>query len=187
MTGLLTFLLVAALLAGAVLAQLVGEDKPSAPLGANGANATASGGDAARTRQSAPDFTLLDPDGRQTSLSDWRGRPVLLNFWATWCGRCGVEMPTIQTAFEKHQADGLMVLAIAVDDDRDDVQRFFDKYDLTFQPLLDDGTVARAYQVFGLPTSFFINADGEIVATHIGVLTARALENYLAQTVTKDE
>jgi peroxiredoxin len=96
-------------------------------------------------------------------------------------------MPTIQTAFEKHQADGLMVLAIAVDDDRDDVQRFFDKYDLTFQPLLDDGTVASMYQVFGLPTSFFINADGEIVATHIGVLTARALEDYLAQTVTKDE
>jgi len=135
----------------------------------------------------APDFTLPDPGGNPVSLSEWRGRPVLINFWATWCGPCEVEMPTIQAAYEKHQADGLIVLAVAVEDNADDVRRFFDSYGLTFQPVLDDGTTARSYAVFGLPTSFFVDAEGQIVATHTGVLTARALEDYLAQTMMQDE
>ena len=172
-TGLLTFLLVAVLLAGAILVRLVGEDETLAPLGATSDAA-------AVARQPAPDFTLPDPDGRQKSLSDWRGQPVLLNFWATWCGPCEVEMPALQAAYNEHQADGLVVLAVAVDDSADDVRRFFDRHGLTFHPLLDDGTTARQYQVFGLPTSFFIDADGQISVTHVGMLTAQSIESYLS-------
>ncbi len=179
-TGLLVFALVAGLLAAGLLTRLVDDSEPSS------VTLDSSGGSSA-TRRPAPDFTLPDPGGNPLSLSEWRGRPMLINFWATWCGPCEIEMPTIQAAYEKHQTDGLVVLAVAVEDNAADVQRFFERYGLTFQPLLDDGATARSYAVFGLPTSFFVDAEGQIVATHTGVLTERALEDYLAQTMTNDE
>jgi thiol-disulfide isomerase/thioredoxin len=129
----------------------------------------------------APEFALADLSGNPVRLSDFAGRPVLVNFWATWCGPCKVEMPIIEAAFQTHRQDGLAVLAIAVDDSADAVQRFFGELELTFQPLLDDGTGSRAYQVFGLPTSYFIAADGNIAAVHTGLLTEERIDAYLAQ------
>lgn len=181
-TGPLVIALVVTLLAGAVLVRLVGDEGAT--------DATPSLGETslldaytgpAREGRPAPDFTLLDPDGQSVSLSDWRGRPVLINFWASWCGPCEVEMPDIQAAYEAHAGQDLVVLAIAVDDSAENVRRFFEKHGLTFQPLLDDGQVSRAYQVFGLPTSFFVSADGEVVAVHTGVLTESKIEEYLAR------
>ena len=134
-----------------------------------------------REGETAPDFTLIDLEGQPVSLSDWQGRPVLINFWATWCGPCEVEMPAVQAAYEAHQEDGLVVLAVAVEDTAENVERFFAKHDLTFQPLMDDGVVSRAYRVPGLPTSFFVNADGQITAVHIGMLNESKIEEYLAR------
>ncbi len=104
----------------------------------------------------------------------------MINFWASWCGPCEVEMPAIQAAYQAHQEDGLVVLAVAVDDSVKNVQRFFDEHDLTIWPLMDDGNVSRAYQVFGLPTSYFVGPDGKIAAVHTGPLTEGKINQYLS-------
>jgi cytochrome c biogenesis protein CcmG/thiol:disulfide interchange protein DsbE len=192
LAGILVLALVIVLLAGALLVRLVGTDGATLETGA-GAQAGETTTDESRSAQSlpregytAPDFTLEGLDGQPVSLSDWRGRPVLINFWATWCGPCEVEMPTIQAAFQAHQGEGFVVLAVAVDDSAQNVRRFFEKYELTLQPLLDDGTASRAYQVFGLPTSYFLAGDGEIVAVHTGLLTERKIEEYLARALIQE-
>lgn len=168
--GALALVLVLSRMTGALLMWLIGDDSlPSVPTtvdepteASSGENpASASSGSLPYAGRTAPAFTLKDPDGRLISLSDSQGSPVLINFWATWCGPCEVEMPAIQAAFQKHQDDGLSVRAIAVDDTAANVRQFFDKRGLTFQPLLDDGTVARAYPVFGIPTSFFPDRTGK--------------------------
>ena len=93
-------------------------------------------------------------------------------------------MPIIEDAYRAHQSDGLAVLAVAVDDNPDSVRRFFAERELTFLPLLDDGSVSRTYGVFGLPTSYFVAADGRIASFHMGPLTKDRIEGYLAQTQT---
>lgn len=192
LAGILVLALVIVLLAGALLVRLVGTDSATPETGA-GAQTGETTTDESRSAQSlpregytAPDFTLEGLDGQPVSLSDWRGRPVLINFWATWCGPCEVEMPTIQAAYQAHQGEGFVVLAVAVDDSAKNVRRFFEEYELTLQPLLDDGTASRAYQVFGLPTSYFVAGDGEIVAVHTGLLTEVKIEEYLARALTKE-
>ena len=94
-------------------------------------------------------------------------------------------MPTIQTAYELHQDEGLAVLAVAVDDSVTNVQRFFEKHNLTIKPLMDDGTAARVFQVFGLPTSVFVGSNGQISAVHTGVLTESRINEYLARISTE--
>jgi len=192
LAGILVLALVIVLLAGALLVRLVGTGGATSETTAD-AQTSETTTDESRSAQSlpregysAPDFTLEDLDGRSVSLSNWRGRPVLINFWATWCGPCEVEMPTIQAAYQAHQGEGFVVLAVAVDDSAKNVRRFFKEHELTFQPLLDDGTVSRTYQVFGLPTSYFVAADGKIAAVHAGLLTEGKIEEYLARTLTQE-
>jgi peroxiredoxin len=192
LAGILVLALVIVLLAGALLVRLVGTENAT-PETAAGAQTGETTTDESRSAQSlpregytAPDFTLEGLDGEPVSLSDWRGRPVLINFWATWCGPCEVEMPTIQAAYQAHQGEGLVVLAVAVDDSAKNVRRFFEERELTLQPLLDDGTASRAYQVFGLPASYFVAADGKIAAVHTGLLTEGKIEEYLARTLTQE-
>ena len=185
-TGFLVLGLIVVLLAGLILAQVVSNDGASvinAIDDTTNENGRMSDSPAGPLRQGgvAPDLTLQDLDGQRVSLSEWRGRPVLINFWATWCAPCELEMPTIQAAYEQHQDDGLVVLAVAVDDTEGNVRRFFQKRDLTIRPLMDDGSASRAYQVFGLPTSYLVREDGRIAAVHAGLLTEKKLEEYLRQ------
>jgi peroxiredoxin len=180
-TNYLVLALVFVLLAGALLVRFVGEDNPESA-GLTDASITTNlpTSDFAREGAAAPDFSLLDIDGNPVTLSEWKGRPVLMNFWATWCGPCEVEMPAIQAAYLAHQDKGLIVLAVAVDDSVENVRRFFEEHNLDFVPLMDDGNVARSYQVFGLPTSYFIGPDGTVIAAHTGVLTEDKISAYLS-------
>lgn len=113
----------------------------------------------------APDFTLRTLDGDQVSLSDFRGQPVIINFWATWCGPCRIEMPEFQEAFAEHQADGLIVLGVNLTE-RDSVNAvpgFLDEFGLTFPVVLDEaGEVANTYKVFGQPASIFVDQNGDV-------------------------
>ena len=132
----------------------------------------------------APDFVLSDLEGNAVNLSDFRGKPVILNFWATWCAPCRVEMPEFQTAFENNQDIGLEILAVNRDETRAQVVEFFDEFGLTFTPLLDQGAlVAEQYQVFNMPTTYFLNAEGVVTAVHRGPLVSSQLEGYLEQTL----
>jgi cytochrome c biogenesis protein CcmG, thiol:disulfide interchange protein DsbE len=129
----------------------------------------------------APDFQLQNLSGEALRLSDFRGKPVLINFWATWCGPCQLEMPLIQKYYEKHSPD-LVVLAVNNDEPRDAVQAFVDQMKLTFPILLDPGArVEDQYRVRAFPTSLFINREGLIRYQHIGILNEQQLVQYLKQ------
>jgi peroxiredoxin len=128
----------------------------------------------------APDFSLQTIDGDSVSLSDFRGQPVLINLWATWCGPCRIEMPAIQSRFEQHGPNGLVVLAVDFDEPLEDVVAFRDELGLTFEFLLDPGAdVQRLYLNRSYPSSFFIDADGIIQVQHIGVMTEGQLDSNL--------
>ncbi len=135
--------------------------------------------------ESARDFVLNDVDGRPTTLSDLRGQPVILNFWATWCPPCRMEMPDLQAAYDRHQADGLVILAINREETAVTVRDFFyGGLDLTFTPLLDEaGDVARLYSVANYPTSVFVDGEGLVTAVHLGLMTEEQIEGYLADTI----
>jgi thiol-disulfide isomerase/thioredoxin len=129
----------------------------------------------------APDFQLEALDGSSISLADLRGRPVLINFWATWCGPCQQEMPLLQQYYQKYKAD-LVVLAVNNDEPRPDVQAFVTNLNLTFPVLLDPGMkVEDLYQVRAFPTTFFVDKSGTIRYQHIGILNEGQLVQYLAQ------
>jgi thiol-disulfide isomerase/thioredoxin len=127
----------------------------------------------------APDFTLDDLSGEPVNLSDLRGQVVLLNFWATWCGPCRVEMPIIQ---ESYNDGGFAVLAINFDESHDIVLPFTENLKLTFPILLDPGgKIQELYRVRGYPTSVFIDAAGQIQFIHIGEMNATDIDRYLSQ------
>jgi len=130
----------------------------------------------------APDFTLTDLDGATVTLSDLAGQVVILNFWATWCGPCRLEMPLLQAAYNAHRDQGLTILAIDLDDPVADVLDFRDALALTFPILLDPGTtVTDLYRVRGWPTTYFVNRDGVVSRQHIGALSDGQLTDYLTQ------
>lgn len=133
----------------------------------------------------AYDFQLQDLEGNTVALSDFQGQPIILNFWATWCAPCRIEMPELQATYEKYKDDGLVILALDQDESAEIVRSFFrDELGLTFTPLLDeDQTVAQQYGVFNFPSSFFINADGVITAIHRGPALQSQLDGYLADMI----
>ncbi len=129
----------------------------------------------------APDFELLTITGESIRLDDLRGQVVLLNFWATWCAPCRLEMPHLQNRFELFSPD-LVVLAVNFDEPAQDVGAFVLELGLTFPTLLDPGALVQdLYRVRGYPTSVFVDRDGVIQIIHIGILTEGQLDDYLAQ------
>lgn len=131
----------------------------------------------------APAFTLFDLAGQTRTFNANQGRPLILNFWATWCAPCREEMPFLQQAHDTHQRAGLIVLAISQDTaDRAAVARtYWAQSGWTFSSSLDpDGAVAQQYQVLLLPSTVFINAQGVVTAMHRGPINATQLEQYLA-------
>ncbi len=112
----------------------------------------------------APDFSLPDLEGKQVSLSNYKGKVVLLNFWATWCPPCRLEMPTIEQAYRKYKPNGFEVVAVSVDaGPTSAVKHFLEEFGLSFQVLRDPGMeTLRAFRTFSLPTSFVIDRRGII-------------------------
>jgi peroxiredoxin len=128
----------------------------------------------------APDFEAESLSGETVKLSDFRGHPVLINFWATWCIPCEIEMPAIQARYETYSPE-LVVLAVDFDEPRELVEDFVYELDLTFNVLLDPGgSVQQLYRVRGYPTSVFVDAEGVIQKIHIGLMTEKQLDENLA-------
>jgi peroxiredoxin len=139
----------------------------------------------------APNFTLKDPAGKTVELKQYRGRPVLLNFWATWCLPCREEMPEMEQLYRRHRDDGkLVVLAVSIDTEQaaKDVPEYLKEGDpkvgsYTFPVALDTRQeVARAYRLGGVPASYFIDAAGVIRAVRPGAMD-RALMIDLVRTI----
>jgi peroxiredoxin len=117
----------------------------------------------------APDFTLKTADDRDIKLSDYRGKNIILNFWATWCGPCRMEMSALQSIHEKWGKADVVLLAVNTQDGFDESRSYAKTNGLTFTIPVDiPGKVAELYGVRGLPTSYFINSDGVIASIKIG-------------------
>ena len=127
----------------------------------------------------APDFTLRTLTGESFNLYEQRGTPVFLNFWATWCAPCLIEMPAIQK-LQNTMGDSIQIVGIDVRETRNQVLRFVTKYDFTWTFILDStGDVSKTYEVTGIPTSYFLDARGVIVRKFVG---ARNYETFLKAT-----
>ncbi len=130
--------------------------------------------------QLAPNFALQLDDGSYVTLHDLQGQPVMINFWATWCGPCRLEMPDIVAA---DAADGeLVVLAINVQEELDAIEPFVNEFGMTMPIGRDSsGELRTLYEAQGMPTSVFINPDGTIAAKWSGLLTQELLATFLQQ------
>jgi len=127
------------------------------------------------------DFNLTSLNGDQLSTGDLRGHPVLINFWATWCGPCQVEMPYIEEAYDRFGPD-LIVLAVNADEPADKVQAFVNDLGLKFDILLDTGgKVEELYRVTAFPSTYLVDREGIVKVQHIGTLSRSQLFSYLEQ------
>jgi peroxiredoxin len=118
----------------------------------------------------AADFYLRDLDGELVRLSDFQGKVVLLNFWATWCPPCRKEMPAMQRLYQAYKDKGLEIVAVSVDTaSTDEVRAFVEELELTFPVLHDrDSLVSRLYSNPGVPSSYLINAQGNLAYRVLG-------------------
>lgn len=131
----------------------------------------------------AEDFRLTDLEGKTQSLSQYRRKIVLLNFWATWCKPCTTEMPAMQASFDKLRDNGFVVLAINELEDDAKVREHIKQYGYTYPVLMDrDNKVANQFGVFGLPVSVFIDREGR-VQEYIkgGLLTEQKIDDTIAR------
>jgi cytochrome c biogenesis protein CcmG/thiol:disulfide interchange protein DsbE len=128
--------------------------------------------------QVAPDFEFSAFDGKRQKLSDLRGRPVLVNFWATWCIPCRAEMPDLEAALKKYEPQQFAVLGMNNGEKYKAAQSFLDKIGVHFTAFGydPDGSVAKRYAVQGMPTSYFVDAHGVITRVVTGALTPKLLE-----------
>lgn len=134
--------------------------------------------------RAAPDFLLQTADGGELRLSDLRGKPVLVNFWASWCAPCRKEMPEIVRAYKEHRDDGLEVVAIDLQENADVVREFADEYGMEFHVAIDrTGQVATAWRiggpVEGIPSSYFIDSNGVVRGRYFGPMTEEELASQL--------
>ena len=134
--------------------------------------------------RAAPDFLLQTAEGGELRFSDLRGSPVFVNFWASWCTPCRKEMPEIVRAYDAHKAGGLVVVAIDLQENDEQVRAFAAEYGMEFPVVIDrTGQVAQAWRiggpVEGIPSSYFIDVDGVVRAVKYGPMDAETIEREL--------
>lgn len=144
-------------------------------------------GSATTVGSAAPDFSLADLDGNPIHLADLRGRPVVLNFWASWCGPCVEEFPLLREAASRHAGDGLAIVGIVYRDRSEAARDFMERNGGTWPAAMDPGErVAATYGILGPPETFFIGRDGTIVARQFGQISAASLDEKLAAIIDEE-
>jgi thiol-disulfide isomerase/thioredoxin len=133
------------------------------------------------TRKAAPEFTLKDADGKMVKLSDYKGKVVLLNFWATWCGPCKIEIPWFKEFETNYKNKGFAVLGVAMDDEGwEAVRPYLEQQRVNYRVLMGTEPVGALYGgVESLPTTFLVDREGRIAATHIGLVSKSVYVNDL--------
>jgi len=134
-------------------------------------------GEAPRVGKEAPDFRVQGLDGQYFQLSDFRGRPVWLNFWATWCPPCRAENPDIEAVYKAYKDQGLVIVAVDIGEDSNTVKGYVQRIGLTYRIGLDSDTaIAAQYRIAGIPTHYFVDKDGIIRDWRIGGMSKKAME-----------
>jgi thiol-disulfide isomerase/thioredoxin len=131
----------------------------------------------------APDFELYDLEGNIHKLNDYKGSPVLLNFWATWCGPCRSEMPHLEDIYNEWKYNDLVFFAVNVGESSSGVKAFLDEYGFAMPVLMDGAkTVMSRYGISGIPTTYFIDKDGIIQDRVVGAFRDKeTIEDYLVE------
>jgi len=129
----------------------------------------------------APDFALTDLSGKTVHLSDFKGKVVIVDFWATWCGPCRVEIPDFVKLQSKYKDKGLEIVGLSLDADGEKaVKPFVDKHDINYTMLLANDETAKSYGgILGIPTTFVIDRQGRIVQKFVGVMPAKTFEDTI--------
>ncbi len=131
-------------------------------------------------RPPAPDFTLSQLDGKQLQLSSFRGKIVLLDFWATWCDPCREEIPELVLLQNKYAGRGLQIVGVSLDDGPEPVRKFYQDFHMNYPVVMGTAKTAESYGgVLGLPIAFFIGRDGKIYSRKIGGQSREALEREI--------
>ncbi len=131
------------------------------------------------------DFTLLDLKGEEVSLSDFEGKIVVLNFWATWCPPCKAEIPDFIEVCKLYEDRGVQFIGVSVDRDTGDLKKFVNDFNINY-PVLVDGTidnVAPRWKISGIPTTFILSKNGEVISSSVGMMAkaqlVKAIEDAL--------
>lgn len=122
-----------------------------------------------KTKAPAPEFELIDMDEKVHKLSDYKGKPIIINFWATWCPPCREELPSMNRAWKKVKDEGIEMLAINVGEDEDTIFAFTGEFPIDFTVLLDEsGYEINKWPIKGLPTTFVLDPEGRVIYQAVG-------------------
>ncbi|HXN98611.1 MAG TPA: TlpA disulfide reductase family protein [Candidatus Acidoferrales bacterium] len=141
----------------------------------------------ATARQAAPNFTLKDSNGAAIKLSDYKGKVVLLDFWATWCYGCGLEIPWFVEYQKKYKGSGLAVVGVSMDDDGWSVVKpFIEAKEINYAVVLGNKDMAKLYKVESMPVTFLIDREGKIAESYFGMVDRAGCEAKI-QSLLKDD
>lgn len=128
------------------------------------------------SKQKAPDFTALDSNSKEVKFTDYKGKPIVLNLWASWCGPCKQEMPHFEKAFKENQDVQFLMVNVTSGDNKSDAEKLIKDEGYSFEVLYDIyGEAANAYQASSLPMTIFIDKDGYLITYAVGALDAQML------------
>jgi cytochrome c biogenesis protein CcmG/thiol:disulfide interchange protein DsbE len=129
----------------------------------------------------APDFTVNDIDGKKLTLSDYKGKVVLLDFWATWCTPCRAEIPAFVEMQQKYGSQGFQVVGISMDDNAKPVHEFYRDYKMNYPVAVGDDKLAQSFGgVLGLPVNFIIDREGRIHAKYLGATDVAVIDKAVS-------
>lgn len=138
-------------------------------------------------RPMAPPFSAIDINGRKLDLADYQGKVILLDFWATWCGPCRIEIPGFVRLQDRYRAQGFVVIGVSEDDSVDPVREFYKEYGMNYPVVMGEGKISELFGgIIGLPTTFLIGRDGRIYSKHMGATDVSVFEEEIKELLAAD-